>query len=83
MQESIRVAKPNAIIGVVDSLQKTDDQDFEWALKQFPIDFHEPFYKSYVENSLQELLTKSGVVEVEQHIGFLSKSVVGRLGDSQ
>jgi ubiquinone/menaquinone biosynthesis C-methylase UbiE len=32
MQESIRVAKSNAIIGVVDSLQKTDDQDFEWAL---------------------------------------------------
>jgi ubiquinone/menaquinone biosynthesis C-methylase UbiE len=79
MQESIRVAKSNAIIGIVDSLQKTDDQDFEWALKQFPIDFHEPFYKSYIENSLQQLFTDSGLDEVEQRIGFLSKSVVGRL----
>ncbi len=82
MQESIRVAKSNAIIGVVDSLQKTDDQDFEWALKQFPIDFHEPFYKSYIENSLQELFADSGLDEVEQRIGFLSKSVVGRLKKS-
>jgi hypothetical protein len=36
MQESIRVAKSNAIIGVVDSLQKTDDQDFEVVFQSTP-----------------------------------------------
>lgn len=80
MTESVRVAKSNALIGVVDSLQHDDDADFEWALKQFPIDFHEPFYKSYIENSLQDLFVQTGLLEVEKKIGFLTKSVLGRVG---
>lgn len=79
MSESIRVAKRRALIGVVDSLQKDDDSDFEWALKQFPIDFHEPFFKSYTEKSLQDLFADSGLVKIEKQIGFLSKSVLGQL----
>jgi phytoene dehydrogenase-like protein len=41
--------------------------------------FHEPFYKSYIENSLQNLFAQSGLVEVEKKIGFLTKSVLGRV----
>lgn len=79
MNESIRVAKTNALVAAVDSLQKGDDDNFEWALNQFPKDFHEPFYKSYTENPLETLFANSGLTEVEKSIGFLSKSVVGRL----
>lgn len=77
MNESVRVAKNKALIGMVDSLQVGDDADFEWALKQFSIDFHEPFYKSYTENSLENLLIQAGLSEVSKTTGFLSKSVIG------
>lgn len=77
MNESIRVAKADALIAVVDSLQKGDDADFEWALQQFPKDFHEPYYKSYIQNSLEELFSASGLTGVKKSMGFLSKSVVG------
>ena len=76
------LAKPGALVGVVDSLQKDDDADFEWALKQFPLDFHEPFFKSYVENPLQNLFAEVGLVGIEKKIGFLSKSVLAQLGSS-
>lgn len=79
MNESIRVAKDNALVAAIDSLQKGDDDDFEWALNQFPKDFHEPFYKSYIEKSLQDLFQDSGLTQIEKTIGFLSKSVVGHL----
>ena len=79
MAESIRVAKPKALIGMVDSLQKGDDFDFEWALDQFPKDFHEPFYKSYVENSMEDLFKETGLANIEKSIGFLSKSLVGEV----
>lgn len=79
MKESIRVAKNNALVAVLDSLQKGDDADLEWALIQFPKDFHEPFYKSYVDNSLKSLFVESGLVEIEERLGFLSKAVIGVL----
>lgn len=79
MKESLRVAKPNALIAAVDSLQKGDDDHFEWALKQFPQDFHEPFYKNYVENPLEVLFAESELHDIKKQIGFLSKSVVGQL----
>jgi ubiquinone/menaquinone biosynthesis C-methylase UbiE len=79
IHESIRVGRGAALIGLVDSLQNGDDADFEWALKQFPKDFHEPFYKSYVENPMETLLTEMGLTQVEKSIGFLSKSVLGQI----
>lgn len=79
MNESVRVAKPEALIAAVDSLQKGDDENFQWALSQFPKDFHEPFYKNYTENPLETLFSQSGLTEVENRIGFLSKSVIGKL----
>jgi ubiquinone/menaquinone biosynthesis C-methylase UbiE len=81
MSESIRVGKNNALIAVVDSLQKGDDAELEWALTQFPKDFHEPFYKSYIENSLEDLFAGSGLIEIKNNIGFLSKSVIGQASD--
>ncbi len=39
-------------------------------LGNFPADFHEPFYRDYLEDDLAELLTAAGFVvdEVEPHL---------------
>lgn len=78
MQESIRVLKVQGIVGAVDSLQIGDDESLDWALKQFPKDFHEPFYKNYTQNSLEELFISLQLQNMSKKIGFLSKSVVGQ-----
>ncbi|MBC7465824.1 MAG: methyltransferase domain-containing protein [Bdellovibrio sp.] len=71
------VLKAGGLYGLVDSLQKNDDADFEWALKQFPMDFHEPFYKNYVDHPLEALLEDSGLKNVQSEVGFLSKAISG------
>ncbi|MBC7742478.1 MAG: class I SAM-dependent methyltransferase [Bdellovibrionaceae bacterium] len=77
LAESLRCLKPMGFLGLVDSIQKNDDQEFQWALKQFPLDFHEPFYKNYVQHPMETQLELLGLKNVQTEVGFLSKAVSG------
>ncbi len=77
MNESIRVLKPKGFVGLVDSIQKNDAAKFQWALKQFPIDFHEPFFKNYVQHPMEELMKELKLVNISSDAGLLSKAVAG------
>lgn len=74
-QEKMRVLKKNGFIAIADSIQKDDDETLNWALQQFPINFHEPFYKNYTERSLEELLQSYEVTGTTTEINFLTKIV--------
>jgi ubiquinone/menaquinone biosynthesis C-methylase UbiE len=81
LSESQRVLKPGGFWGMVDSIQKKDQPDFEWGLKRFPLDFHEPFYPNYSAHPMEDLLSQAGLVDLQTEIGFLSKVVWGRKND--
>lgn len=74
-QEKMRVLKKNGFIAVADSIQKNDDETLNWALQQFPINFHEPFYKNYTEHALEDLLQSYAVTGTTTEINFLTKIV--------
>ena len=73
--EKYRVLKENGFLGIVDSIQTDDDSTLNWALEQFPVDFHEPFYKNYVGAKLEDILIKYDLREVSTEIAFLTKIV--------
>ena len=75
LAEGYRVLKNEGFYGFVDSVQAEDKKDFEFALKQFPVDFHEPFYKNYTQNPMEGLLQAAGFQELKTEIGFFSKAV--------
>lgn len=77
-KEGHRLLKGGGLYVVADSLQKNDDTDLNWALEQFPKDFHEPFYKNYTEKPLELALGKNGLNVESTQIGFLTKVVVAR-----
>ena len=77
LKESSRLLKPMGFLGLVDSLQNNDDADFQWALKQFPQDFHEPFFKNYTQVPMESLLENAGFENIQSEVGFLSKAVSG------
>ncbi|MBC7421277.1 MAG: class I SAM-dependent methyltransferase [Bdellovibrio sp.] len=77
LAEGFDFLKSGGFLGLVDSIQKNDDKEFQWALKQFPLDFHEPFYKNYVQNPMEALLADAGLKNVQSEAGFLSKAVCG------
>jgi ubiquinone/menaquinone biosynthesis C-methylase UbiE len=53
LAESVRVLRPGGILVVLDSIQLGDDLRFDWALERFPADFHEPFYKDYTQDHME------------------------------
>ena len=78
LNEAARALKSGGFCGLVDSLQNEDRNEFDWALQQFPVDFHEPFYKNYLQNPMEGLLQEAGFTDVQRRVGFFSKAVSGR-----
>lgn len=73
LKEGLRLLKPGGFYGLVDSLQIGDVPEFDRALEQFPIEYHEPFYKNYIDHQMASLLEEAGFVIVENGTGFFSK----------
>ena len=76
--EAHRILKSGGYFGFVDSLQKEDTVDFNWALDQFPLDFHEPFYKNYIMNPMEGLMSYQGFSAVDKDQGFFAKALLGQ-----
>lgn len=75
IEEKWRVLKEGGFLGLSDSIQKDDDPDLNWALKQFPVDFHEPFYKNYSENPIEDVFLNLFRKNPNAEVFFLTKVV--------
>lgn len=73
--ESYRILKKNGFFGLLDSLQLQDDPGMDWALKEFPKNFHEPFYKNYISKPMGDVLKSAHFKKVKTEIHFLAKVV--------
>lgn len=82
ISEAVRTLRAGGFYGLVDSLQNEDKSEFDWALQQFPVDFHEPFYKNYLQNPMEGLLKEAGFQNVQRKVGFFSKAVFGKRLDT-
>ncbi len=71
--EAWRVLKPGGLLVVADSLQWDDDPELNWALERFPKIYHEPFYKNYINSSLEKLLTEVSVRPAESTHALFTK----------
>lgn len=70
-----RLLKPGGLFIFVDSIQLHDKPELEEALRQFPRDFHEPFYRNYIETPMETLFEVADMKIVEQNTGFLAKCI--------
>ncbi|MFZ9594710.1 MAG: class I SAM-dependent methyltransferase [Bdellovibrionia bacterium] len=77
MKESIRVLKNKGLLGFVDSLQLEDNPQFDKFLKDFPKNFHEPFYHNYIHSSMRELFEQFQLSQIQFGVGMLSKFGTG------
>lgn len=76
LAEAVRALKPGGAYGFVDALQAREAGAFGWALDGFPRDFHEPFFKDYQNDPVEELMVAQGLRGPKTRTGFLAKAVL-------
>lgn len=72
-REIARIMRPGGLFILVDSLQAGDEPDYDGLLEVFPELFHEPYFRSYLEDDLETLFKSVGFVSEGRTNAFLSK----------
>jgi ubiquinone/menaquinone biosynthesis C-methylase UbiE len=78
LEEAKRVLKPGGIFLFMDSIQLHDNPDLDWALLDFPKNFHEPFYKNFITTPMNDVFQKAGFKVLESKNAFLSKVIAAK-----
>jgi ubiquinone/menaquinone biosynthesis C-methylase UbiE len=70
VREMHRVLRPGGLLVIEDSAQPSESAEIASALREFPREFHEPFYADYLEDDLEGILREIGftVTAVEPHL---------------
>jgi len=76
LAEMKRVVRPGGWVIAVDSIQRHDAPELAPVLDQFPKDFHEPFYRNYIDTPLEGQFETSGMKLLDTRAALLAKLVV-------
>lgn len=74
-REMLRVLRPGGLLVVEDSAQLSDSAAIEPALRNFPREFHEPFYDDYLGDDLAALFAELGAVVSSSRPHLVAKVV--------
>ncbi len=73
INESFRALKPGGTYLICDSIQAEDNPELKPIMENFSEAFHEPFYRSYIEDNLEARLTEAGFEDIRVSDHFMSK----------
>jgi ubiquinone/menaquinone biosynthesis C-methylase UbiE len=78
VREMFRVVRPGGLVVLEDSAQVSESPELADVLRNFPVEFHEPFYADYLEDDLAGILAEVGFTEVRTESHLVAKVVAAR-----
>ena len=73
IEECFRVLQPGGTLVICDSMQAIDSPELQTMMDNFPILFHEPYYRHYTTDNLSDRLEQAGFIDIEVQNHFASK----------
>jgi ubiquinone/menaquinone biosynthesis C-methylase UbiE len=74
--EAARVLKPSGRLILLDSLQLGDEPEYDGMLEHFPMNYHEPYFSTYIREDFSTIAGHYGLVHRPDTAAFLSKVMV-------
>jgi len=78
VREMFRVLKPGGLVVLEDSAQPSDSPGIAEVLGGFPAEYHEPYYKGYLQDDLAVMLAEHGFAVESSEPHLVAKVVVAR-----
>jgi ubiquinone/menaquinone biosynthesis C-methylase UbiE len=73
INDCFRVTQPGGTLVICDSIQAIDTPELEPMMANFPVLFHEPYYRDYIQDDLTARLETAGFTAVTTQAHFVSK----------
>jgi ubiquinone/menaquinone biosynthesis C-methylase UbiE len=73
IDQCYRVTRPGGVFVICDSIQVSDSPEMQPLMDSFPDMFHEPYYRHYTQDNLEERLEQAGFVDIKTEVHFMSK----------
>lgn len=73
IEECYRVLQPGGTFVICDSIQLSDSEELTPMMEGFAATFHEPYYKDYIQDSLDHRLEQAGFQNITCQTYFMSK----------
>lgn len=78
LAEQVRLTRDGGYVIVCDSLQTKDRPEWQEVLEDFPKRYHEPFYRNYLEEDIEEMANALGLEKVHGEAVLLTKCLIFR-----
>ena len=78
IEDCFRVLQPGGTFVICDSMQSIDSPEFQTMMDNFPVLYHEPYYRHYTTDNISDRLDKAGFIDIEIQNHCFSKYWVAR-----